>query len=259
MLFAGTLIVLVNVAVVVAHLAGIFAIDIDPVQAFTAPASWFSYLALPVYASVLIIFAFSRFNASLTNILDDLEHEKVTVEHLASHDQLTGLPNMRVMRIKAEQAFAMAQRQQAKPALLFVDLDHFKEINDQFGHQTGDFVLQKVARDLQGILRASDSVVRNGGDEFLILLTHCGGPQDLLLVAEKVCKVLSEPFQLKHGECRISCSIGIAIYSDDGDDLGTLYRQADHAMYQVKKTGKNGYKIYEPSDSASPTGHNELS
>ena len=252
MLIAGILIILVNVAVVVAHLAGTFPIDIDPVKAFTAPAAWFSYLAVPVYASVLIIFSFSRFNDSLMNILDDLEREKSTVEHMASHDQLTGLPNMRIMLIKAEQAFAIAQRQQSKPALLFVDLDHFKEVNDQFGHQTGDFVLQKVARDLQGILRASDSVVRNGGDEFLVLLTDYKSTEGLFLVAEKICKTLSKPFQSKDCECRISCSIGIAIYSEFGDDFETLYRQADHAMYEVKKTGKNGYKVYQSSDGQSP-------
>ena len=248
MLVAATIIILVNIAVVALHLFGFVSISIDPVQAFNAPATWISYIMVPVYASALIIFSFSRFNMALETILKDLQREKANVEHLAHHDPLTGLPNMRVMNIRADQAFAMAKRNQATPALMFVDLDHFKFVNDHFGHEIGDRLLQQVSERISRVLRSGDTVVRNGGDEFLILLTHYTTRESLLFVAHRICAALDETFNIDEVQCEISCSIGIARYPEHGEDLATLIHNADVAMYEIKRSGKNGANIYDFQD-----------
>ena len=244
MLVAASLIFAVNIMVVFYHFSGGFAINIDPVQAFEAPASWVSYFIVPVYASALIIFSFSRFNTTLINILEDLEKEKSNVAYLANHDPLTGLPNIRVMEIRAEQALEMAKRNQASPAILFIDLDHFKMINDNFGHEVGDILLKEASHRIQAILRGGDTVIRNGGDEFLVLLTHYNNTDGLVLVAERICSALAKPFMIDNIQCDVSCSIGIAYYPDHGTDLQTLIEKADTAMYTVKRSGKNGVKLH---------------
>lgn len=197
---------------------------------------------MPLYASILIIFSFSRFNRSLSETLERLEEERATVAHMANHDPLTGLPNMRIMEIRAKQAFAMAKRGQARPAL-FIDLDHFKPVNDELGRDVGDMLLKEASARMRTMLREGDSLVRSGGDEFLVLLTHFNDEGDVLSVAEKIRNAVVRPFKLGVAEC----SIGIAFYPD-GDDLQSLSRLADNAMYGVKRSGKNGIRIWRNED-----------
>jgi diguanylate cyclase (GGDEF)-like protein len=248
MLLAAVIIFAANLAVVLLHLSGELSINIDPAQAFAEPASWLAYLLVPLYASVLIVFTFSRFNESLVDTLEELEAERATIAHMANHDPLTDLPNMRVMEIRAKQAFAMARRGQARPALLFIDLDEFKSVNDELGHDVGDMLLKEVSVRIQQLLREEDTVARSGGDEFLVLITHFKEVSDVLYVAEKICAAMTEPFSPGGHECRISCSIGIAHYPEHGDDLQSLSRMADRAMYSVKRSGKKGFRIWQGED-----------
>ena len=176
------------------------------------------------------------------------------IKQLAFHDALTQLPNRRLLEDRLQRAVIQAKRDQRRLALLFIDLDKFKPVNDEFGHQVGDELLQAVALRLQACVRESDTVARHGGDEFVILLSVVEVPQDALSVAEKVRETLREPFTLPQGQTvGISSSIGIAIYPEHGCDVTELSSHADVAMYRAKATGRDRFELYRPS-AAAPEG-----
>ncbi|EFI33295.1 diguanylate cyclase with PAS/PAC sensor [Desulfonatronospira thiodismutans ASO3-1] len=158
------------------------------------------------------------------------------IEHMAMHDGLTGLPNRNLLQDRMEMAIAAAKRTGNRVALLFLDLDGFKAINDNYGHSTGDEVLTLVSRRLKELVRASDTVARFGGDEFVILLTDTGKLEDAKQVARKVAWQLSRPYILPSGEHQLGVSMGISLYPDDAESAEDLMRLADKAMYRVKKS-----------------------
>ncbi|CAA6603459.1 PAC domain protein [Rhodospirillaceae bacterium LM-1] len=163
----------------------------------------------------------------------------------ATHDTLTGLPNRYLFTDRLLHALAQADRATQKAALLFVDLDGFKEVNDCYGHAAGDQLLIEVAQRLQALVRASDTVARLAGDEFTLILSGVIKSQDARIVAEKVVETLSKPFKLKECEASVSASVGIALYPDDATDSDKLLIAADAAMYAIKQKGKNGYGFYK--------------
>ena len=160
------------------------------------------------------------------------------LEHQALSDPLTGLPNKRHFGDRLVQAIAHARRRSHRAALLFVDLDDFKPVNDRLGHGAGDAVLKEVAARLLGCVRAADTVARVGGDEFALLLESVATADDAAAVAAKIVAALQAPLRLPEGEAAISCSIGVAMFPADGDDAQTLMRNADSAMYRAKQSGK---------------------
>ena len=170
--------------------------------------------------------------------------EKI-MKHMATHDELTGLANRVLLKDRLSTAIQFHQRQSLKMAVLFIDLDGFKNINDTHGHDVGDELLQQVALRLQGCVRSSDTVVRFGGDEFVLLLTGLHSPNEAAYVAEKVLKLMQKEFELAKREANIKafigCSIGIAMYPADGDNDTDLLKTADTMMYKVKAAGKNHY------------------
>jgi diguanylate cyclase (GGDEF)-like protein/PAS domain S-box-containing protein len=171
-------------------------------------------------------------------ILSDITERKATqarFEFLAHHDPLTLLPNRLLLRDRVEQSIARAARSHTALALLFLDLDDFKRVNDDFGHQNGDAVLREVGRRLLGCVRNTDTVCRHGGDEFVIALTDLNDPAYLPEIANKLCHELQLPMRLQGGEVRIRCSIGVALYPRDGRDHDTLLARADAAMYAAKR------------------------
>jgi len=163
---------------------------------------------------------------------------------LAHSDFLTGLPNRPLFYDHLRQAIAHAKRRSQKLALLFIDLDGFKLINDQFGHDTGDGVLQEVANRLRLNIRGEDTVARTGGDEFIVILNGIHRPEDAAVVADKIILALGEQFTTCGNTCSVGGSIGISIFPDDSDELETLVSHADDAMYQAKEKGKNNYQFY---------------
>ncbi|SFW67609.1 EAL domain-containing protein [Luteibacter sp. UNCMF366Tsu5.1] len=169
--------------------------------------------------------------------------------HLAHHDTLTGLPNRALLTSRMEFAVSVAARRNQRAALLFVDIDHFKQINDSLGHATGDTLLQEVARRVRGAVRSDDTVSRLGGDEFVVLLPHIDSAGDARDVAEKVLAACSQAVGLgpDKSPMTISFSIGISVYPDDADDAESLLRNADTAMYEAKMQGRNGYRFFNPS------------
>jgi diguanylate cyclase (GGDEF)-like protein/PAS domain S-box-containing protein len=169
------------------------------------------------------------------------------IKHLAFHDALTQLPNRRLLHDRLHQAMILAKRDQKRLALMFIDLDKFKPVNDDFGHQVGDELLQAVAQRLQACVRESDTVARLGGDEFVLLLPVIDVVQDAMAVAEKVHLALLQPFALSKGpSVSISSSAGIAIYPEHGRDEAELIRHADAAMYQAKAAGRDRVVLFVP-------------
>jgi len=177
----------------------------------------------------------------------ELTQRKQSEEKLARHayyDNLTDLPNRRLFRSHLRQALTLAGRNQRRLAVLFVDLDHFKTINDSWGHAVGDRLLQGAAKWLKSCLRASDVVARLGGDEFIILLPEIAQAEDATTVAKKLLSALRKPFRVEGREIFTSASIGISLYPDDGDDTEILMKKADQAMYCVKQDGRNNHRLF---------------
>jgi len=177
------------------------------------------------------------------DITERREHQ-LRLARLALHDALTGLPNRVLLDDRLQQALALAGRTESRLALLFLDLDGFKPINDRFGHATGDLLLQAVSRRLQDCLRAADTVARLGGDEFVILLPSIASAPDALRIAEKLRVALAAPFQVNGRAHHVTSSIGVAIYPDHGHDATTLTHHADTAMYQAKHGGRDAVAVY---------------
>jgi diguanylate cyclase (GGDEF)-like protein/PAS domain S-box-containing protein len=166
------------------------------------------------------------------------------IQHLAHHDALTGLPNRLLLRDRVSQAISMSMRNQAKAALLFLDLDRFKIINDSLGHHIGDELLQSVAKRLQDCVRDVDTVARLGGDEFVVTLPFIREEHDAALVAAKIIDSLAQPFEIGGNELLIGTSIGISLFPGDGTDVDALMRNADAAMYHAKESGRGNYQFY---------------
>lgn len=157
------------------------------------------------------------------------------LEYMASYDQLTGLPNRRLFLDRIQQAMERAARDQGHLAVLYLDLNNFKEVNDTYGHSTGDEVLRTMADRLSQSVRAADTVARLGGDEFIVLLDTIDHPDAAFIVAEKVGALLSEPYELSAANLTLTPSIGVAVYPEHGEDREALIRHADSAMYRAKK------------------------
>ena len=181
-----------------------------------------------------------------------IEQRQLTdkLAYQAQHDTLTGLPNRALFEDRLHRALAQARRQGWLAAVLFVDLDRFKQINDTLGHSVGDALLQQVARRLEGCIRRTDTLARMGGDEFTVLLTELHDQQYVLTVAQKLLDALQAPFQVDSYELFVTASIGISVYPRDGKDAATLQRNADSAMYRAKNQGRNNFQAFCPEINA---------
>jgi diguanylate cyclase (GGDEF)-like protein/PAS domain S-box-containing protein len=174
----------------------------------------------------------------------DRKRRDVQLEHLAQYDPLTDLPNRSLLDDRLAVAVAQAQRAGTRIAVLYLDLDQFKNVNDSFGHSTGDHLLKEVGRRLTSTVRESDTVSRQGGDEFVILLREIVSDEATALVAEKLIRAMSSPVRIGNVELMVSISIGIASFPDDGNSGEALLRKADAALYAAKETGRNCYRFY---------------
>jgi diguanylate cyclase (GGDEF)-like protein/PAS domain S-box-containing protein len=235
-----------------------------------APANYQGYLAVPIRAGdghalgCLRIWRPEPWQATESEhvMLDTkaklaclaLEHRQLTnrLAYQAQHDPLTGLPNRLLLDDRLRQAIALARRQGKKVAVLYVDLDRFKIINDTLGHRIGDLLLQQVAERLEGAVRDSDTLARPGGDEFVAVLFGIESVRDAEIVAERIMEAMREPFQIDGHELFACASAGLSLYPDDGEDSGTLQKHADVAMYVAKGRGGNSFQVFaHEMDSAS--------
>ena len=168
------------------------------------------------------------------------------MSHLAQHDFLTDLPNRMLLRDRLTQAIASAQRHRTSLAVLFLDVDHFKRVNDSLGHAVGDQLLQSIARRLVASVRASDTVSRQGGDEFVILLPELAGARDAVHSADKMLAALTRPHRIGGQDVRVTASIGIGVYPDDAMDAETLLGHADLALFHAKRDGRGNHRRFAP-------------
>jgi diguanylate cyclase (GGDEF)-like protein/PAS domain S-box-containing protein len=177
----------------------------------------------------------------------DISERKASQErirYLAQHDQLTGLPNRTLLRDRVGVAIEAARRSERRVALLFLDLDRFKNINDSLGHEFGDKLLSEAARRLSATVRSADTVSRHGGDEFIVMLPEVGSDQDVKSISRKLIDAVGQPYSIDGKEAILTLSIGIAMYPQDGNDIDMLLRNADTALYATKQAGRNHYRFY---------------
>ncbi len=176
--------------------------------------------------------------------ITERKHAAQRIEKMATHDELTGLPNRHLLQDRIMQTLDHIHRSHELGALLFIDLDHFKIINDTLGHDIGDLLLKEVATRLVATVRAEDTVARLGGDEFIMILPYIAKGLGAEVVAQKIIKTLIRPFHINDDELKIGASIGIALLSDDGNDAQMILKKSDIAMYHAKAAGGNTYRFY---------------
>jgi diguanylate cyclase (GGDEF)-like protein len=185
-------------------------------------------------------------------VFNDISAHKENEERLkflATHDSLTGLPNRAEFERSCQDALARARRRGLRAAVLYIDLDNFKPVNDTYGHAIGDELLKTIAARMKQAVRETDTVARIGGDEFSVLLADLDGLETGHIVARKLLHLLSQPVMTRRGAHHVGASIGVSTYPDDGHDPRALLRLADAAMYRVKQGGRNGVSFYsEPAE-----------
>jgi len=195
------------------------------------------------------------------SVIRDIAGRKTSeqrIAQLAHFDMLTNLPNRVLFYDRLEQAVARSKRYLQKFAVLFMDLDGFKQVNDEFGHHAGDILLKMVAERLTDNARDMDTVARVGGDEFIFILNNIDNSENAVLVANKILDSLSRPFVINDNSGSIGCSIGISIFPDDTDTSETLVKMADDAMYLAKKGGRNKYQFFNSQPGMEPLMHQEV-
>ena len=202
---------------------------------------------MSILAITLVISAFdSQLAARAAKHAESLQAANEQLRNIALYDSLTGLPNRLLFEDRMEQAMVRSPRSGKPCALMFVDLDRFKPVNDSFGHRIGDELLKAVAGRLVNCVRKEDTVARAGGDEFIVVVSELSTREDAALIGKKFLQQLSRPFSVERHELEISCSIGISVFPDDGRTSLELLNNADVAMYHAKKAGRNGYRFFVP-------------
>ncbi|NEX62912.1 sensor domain-containing protein [Noviherbaspirillum galbum] len=186
-------------------------------------------------------------NARLHAEIQERKLAEQQIRYLAQHDALTGLPNRRLMEDRLEQAIEMARRHQGRVAVLFIDLDRFKPINDKHGHRVGDLLLQATAARLRKLLRAVDTVSRFGGDEFILVLPEMQSATAAVEAAQRVQGALAQPYFIEDHALSVTPSIGISLFPEHGQDASLLIGCADTAMYHAKKAGRANVQLFDPA------------
>lgn len=202
----------------------------------------------PIWLSLVAVRDGKHDIANYIGILTDISQRKASEEkirHMAEHDFLTGLPNRVLLLDRIEQAIVNARRNNSKLSLLFLDLDRFKNINDSFGHHTGDRLLQAVAERIKNCLRSGDTVSRLGGDEFVIMLVDVGSSEPIAHIADNILHAINMPYLIDGHEFSITSCIGISIFPVDGQDIDMLIKNADIAMYHAKNNGRDKYQFFD--------------
>ncbi len=184
--------------------------------------------------------------AIVSDITERNRYEE-TIRHMAYHDSLTGLPNRLLIQDRISVALPQARRQNQMLALIYLDLDNFKMINDTLGHMAGDVLLQEVSKRLKSLVREGDTVARMGGDEFMFLFPGIKDAKDAGIIAEKILRSFSRPYIIDGQEIHVTASIGISVFPTDGQDVETLIKNADSALYRAKERGGNSYQVYTPA------------
>ena len=243
----GATLVVVAIAAL-GFISGRLTLAFDPVVYLRQPSAWAALLAVTGAFTFIVLRSTWLYNRSLVDLLRQVSEQRDQIELLAAYDQLTGLPLAQRAEDRISLTFDAARRSGRMVALMFIDLDDFKAVNDTFGHEAGDVVLREVAHRIEATIRATDTVTRIGGDELLAVIGELKETTAAALVASKIIRAVSIPVEFNGRSITVGASVGIAIYPDDGGDLATLRGLADAAMYAAKKTGRNHYVFAQTAD-----------
>jgi diguanylate cyclase (GGDEF)-like protein len=246
---AATLLVIAVAAF--GFISGRLTLALDPNEYLRQPMAWAALLLVTGTFTFLVLRSMWLYNSSLVELLRRISEQRDTIERLSMHDQLTGLPLAELADDRVGMAIHAAKRSGTKVALLFIDLDDFKAVNDTYGHETGNVVLRQAAHRIRAAIRAEDTVARLSGDELLAVIVDLKERAPAGLVADKIIAAASTPITVHGNLITVGASVGIAIYPDDGTDGQSLRNLADTAMYVAKKSGKNRYS-FAPGPELSP-------
>lgn len=233
-------------------ISGTLTLAFDPNVYLRQPAAWATLLVVTGAFTFIVLRSTWLYNNAVVDLLRQVSEQRDQIERLAMHDQLTGLPLAQLAEDRLTMAVHASRRSGRKVALMFIDLDDFKAVNDNYGHEAGNVVLREVARGIQTALRADDTVARIGGDELLAIIGDLQGVDPAGVVAAKIIRAASRPVLFNGHTIRVGASVGIAIFPDDGSTAQLLLSRADAAMYSAKKAGKNRY-AFSQQPTAAPT------
>jgi diguanylate cyclase (GGDEF)-like protein len=223
--------------------SGMLTYSMDITDYLTRPVAWLTVMIAGGVFIFIVMQSIGTYNRSIVSLLQEVNNQRDQIQHLAMHDALTGLPVKRLAEDRIRVAFHSARRRYRKVALLFIDLDRFKEVNDTYSHEAGDRVLREVAERLTGAIRGEDTAARIGGDEFLVILSDLSDIDAATQSAERIIQDISMPIFYKTHAITVGASIGISLFPDHSDEMQILLKTADEAMYRIKKSGKNGYAV----------------
>lgn len=226
-----------------AFVSGALVLSIDTDDFVRQPQAWVAVIGATGIVTAALCYGMNVYSTTHTALMHTIHEQNRLIAHQASHDGLTGLPMPHLARDRLGYAIEVARRNKGRAALLFIDLDAFKSVNDTHGHDAGDFVLTTVAQRMLANIRAVDSASRQGGDEFMVALGGLESVEDAATVAHKLVEVIALPMEYQGKTLQVGASIGIAVYPDHADSAETMMKQADIAMYRAKKAGKNTYAI----------------
>ncbi len=211
---------------------------------YSAPELFGMVWPIALTSAVAVVLVMSFLYRSLVELISELEEREATAQHQALHDQLTGLANRALLEDRLTQALTRYRRSGEQVALLMLDLDRFKQVNDTLGHNAGDKLVQQVGQRLRSLLRETDTVARIGGDEFAILQVNPKGESDVRRLCERIIQVIGEPFILNDREARVGVSIGAVFSSKEVSEASELFRKADITMYRAKAAGRDTFRIF---------------
>jgi diguanylate cyclase (GGDEF)-like protein len=209
------------------------------------PFVWaYSFLTVTIGATIFYV-SVPKAITGLSDLIDTVDQQKKKIEYLATHDALTGLPTLRLALDRLDVSISNAKRAKHKVALLSLDLDGFKQVNDTYGHEAGDMVLQSVAKRLEGVVREGDTACRMGGDEFIVLLSNIDHRDAVEEICKRLIASIGEPVSYENTDLVVGVSIGVAMYPDHAVNSAGLRKVSDDVMYIVKKSGKNNFLFAE--------------
>ena len=231
-------------------ISGALVVPVDANVYIVSVPSWATLLVATTVTPFIVFLAIAAYQQTTLHLLDKVHKQRDLIQQLATHDQLTGLPLLTLAADRLKIALHSARRSGKKVALLFIDLDGFKRVNDSLGHDAGDHVLKEVAAGLLSAVRIEDTAARVGGDEFIAILGNLADGKVAAQIAERAIAAISAPIHYKGNPISVGASIGIGLFPDHADDEETLRRAADVAMYSVKLSGKNRFAFAEREQGA---------
>lgn len=231
---------------------GILRVPFDANTYATSVTGWATLMVAASVMPYVVFTGFGIYQRTIVDLLHEVKQQRDRIAELAALDSLTGLPTSSLTHDRLQMKLHAARRHRSLVAVMFIDLNGFKPVNDTFGHEAGDHLLQAVAQRLKGGVREDDTVGRVGGDEFMVVMGDIQGRHEVVPIAEKLLFSLSQSLDYAGQSIYPGASIGIAMYPDDGEDVATLRRQADRAMYQVKRSGRSGYLFADAAVSEMP-------